>query len=181
MGEFMNIVKKIIVLYLLLLQSFVYTQVGIASVNIPVSVSITNSLSINRVSGDLDFGEVLSTASSQTLTRDPELGVLFEVNGISRERITVDYSNNVVLDNHNWVSFNGSGIEDDLLFTPNVRHTGRRSTYTSSRNLRDGRRIRLRNNNGTGKLFIWVGGELEINPNQNAGEYEGTFNITVAY
>ncbi|MCW8849806.1 MAG: DUF4402 domain-containing protein, partial [Melioribacteraceae bacterium] len=64
---------------------------------------------------------------------------------------------------------------------PNVRHTGRRSTYTSSSILRDGRRIRLRNDNGTGKLFIWVGGDLEVKPNQKAGDYEGTFNITVAY
>ena len=175
------IVKNIIVLYLLFLQSLVYSQIGSTTFDIPISISITSSLSISRISGDLDFGEVLSTASTQTLSRDPEFGVLFEVRGLFRERITVDYSNNVVLDNHNWVSFNGSGIEDDLTFTPNVRHTGRRSTYLNPRNLSDGRRIRLRNDNGVGKLFIWVGGDLEVNPNQNAGEYEGTFNITVAY
>jgi spore coat protein U-like protein len=174
-------VKNIIVLYLLFLQTFIYSQGSNSTINIPISISISSSLSINKVSGDLDFGEVLSTATTQTLTKDPEFGVLFEVNGIARERITVDYSNSVVLDNHNWVSFNGSGVEDDLLFTPNVRHTGRRSTYVNSNNLRDGRRIRLRNDNGTGKLFIWVGGDLEVKPNQKAGDYEGTFNITVAY
>lgn len=170
-----------IVLFFLFVPSFIYSQIGSTTFDIPISISITSSLSISRISGDLDFGEVLSTASTQTLSRDPEFGVLFEVRGLFRERITVDYSNNVVLDNHNWVSFNGSGIEDDLTFTPNVRHTGRRSTYLNPRNLSDGRRIRLRNDNGVGKLFIWVGGDLEVNPNQNAGEYEGTFNITVAY
>ncbi len=154
--------KNIFVLYLLFLQSLVYSQVGTSTIDIPISISVTSSLSISRVSGDLDFGEVLSTSSTQTLTRDPEFGVLFEVNGIARERITVDYSNSVVLDNLNWVSSNGSGVEDDLLFTPNVRHTGRRSTYTFPIDLRDGRRIRLRNDNGTGKLFIWVGGDLEV-------------------
>lgn len=174
-------VNKIIVLYLLFLQSFVFSQVGSSTVNIPISISIVSSISISRVSGDLDFGEVLSTASTQTLTRDPELGVLFEVNGISSEKIIVDYSNSVVLDNHNWVSFIGSGEEDDLLFTPNIEHTGVNSSYTNPNKLKDGKKIKLINDNGIGKLFIWVGGDLEVNPNQKAGDYEGTFNITVAY
>jgi len=84
------------------------------------------------------------------------------------------------LDNSDWILTNGGQL-DDLSFASNVRHTRANSTYTNSRNLRNGRRIRLRNDSGVGKLFIWVGGDLEINPDQQPGEYEGVFNITVAY
>lgn len=150
------------------------------NISIPISLSISNGPIIKEVSGNLDFGDVYSLTSIQTLTRDPEFGVLFEVNGKARSRVSVNYSSTVPLDNSNWVSVN-SGATGSIVFTPNVMHTSRNPTYTNPRNLRNGRRIRLRNVNGIGKLFIWVGGDMEIKANQEIGDYEGIFNITVAY
>ena len=175
--------KKNIQVFLLILffHTLVYAQIFSTSLDFPISMNVQNSLTISKVKGELDFGEVLSTPISQSLTIDPEFGVLFEVIGISRERIMVDYTANVILNNYNWVSLNPLSEPDDLTFTPDVRQTGARSTYINSTNLRNGKRIRLSNDNGIGKLYIWVGGDLVINPNQKAGEYEGSFNITVTY
>jgi len=171
--------KTVSVLYMLIQISVLFAQSEFLLQN-TISVSLKKGLMITKVGGNLDYGDVLSTSSSQILTRDPEFGVNFEVNGITRQRISVDYSDNVVLDNSEWLSTNGGNL-DDIEFIPNVRHTRGNSTYTGDRNLRDGRTIRLRNVGGIGKLFFWVGGDLEINSNQEIGEYKGTFTITVAY
>lgn len=171
--------KKIIIVLCFLFISKIFSQSS-SNFTIPVLISVSNSLIINKVSGDMDFGEVLSTTGSQILTKSPEDGVLFEVTGISRAEISIDYSTNIVLDNSDWIT-NYGGENGDLTFIPNVRHTRKNPTYTNSRNLRDGRIIKLKNDSGIGKLFIWLGGELTVNPNQEAGDYKGTFNITVAY
>lgn len=172
--------NKYIIIYLLFFQSLIFSQLGSTSFDVPISISVNSGLIIKNIAGDLDFGEVLSMNSTQSLSRDPEYGAKFEVNGIPRERISVDYSNSVVLDNSSWLASN-SGNLDQISFIPNVRHTRRNENYINSRNLRNGRTIRLRNVNEVGKLYIWVGGDLEINPNQEIGEYVGTFNISVAY
>jgi uncharacterized protein DUF4402 len=116
----------------------------------------------------------------QTLTKSPEIGVLFEVNGITDDRVTVNYSTSVALNNSAWIS-NTGGISGDLIFTPDVKHTGENSNYVKPKNVRNGKKIILKNGSEVNKLFLWIGGSVEIQVDQPSGEYQGTFNLTVAY
>ncbi len=176
----MNLKVFRIVVLLFLMTNICLVAQSRSEANTNIKIDLRSGLVINQVNGNLDFGEVISTSSSRTLTINPEFGVLFEVNGEARRRITVNYSSNVLLDNSSWLNSN-NGNSDDITFTSNVRHTRGRNTYRFSRRLRNGRTIRLRRVDGIGKLFIWVGGKLEVKANQEVGDYEGTFNITVAY
>lgn len=165
------------VLFLLIFQIALVCQ---TSVNIPITVSVSAGPVMNKIRGDLDFGDVLSTSTLQTLNKTPDNGVLFEVNGTPRSRVAVNYSTTVSMNNNNWVIANG-GEFGNLSFVPEVMQTGASSTYTNPRNVKEGRRIRIRNDNGIGRLFLWIGGEIEVQPDQPNGDYEGIFNITVAY
>jgi spore coat protein U-like protein len=167
------------VLFLLIFHSENFCQNKFV-LNTPISISLTNGVVINRISGDLDFGEALTLGSMQTLTKSPDIGVLFEVNGITDNRVTINYSTSVVLNNSAWISNNG-GPSGDLIFTPDVKHTGENSNYVNPKNVRNGRKIKLKNGIEGNKLFLWVGGSVEIQVDQPRGEYQGTFNITVTY
>lgn len=169
-----------IVLYILIKDSLLMAQIDPAIFSLPVSLTVSKPLIINKKAGTLDFGVIFSTTNTQTLTKSPETGVLFEVKGIVRERIIVNYSNNIVLDNSEYVALNGGNISN-ITFRSNVQHTSSNSSYVNPKKLRDGGRIRLGNDNGIGKLYIWVGGDLEIQASQPIGDYKGSFNITVAY
>lgn len=161
-------------------QSMIFSQGNSSQSSINVSVSIVSGLAINTLKNNIDFGSVIQSNSDQYLSESPEFGAKFEVLGETRKRVIINYSSNVVLSNSNWVTSFG-GNTSTIEFTSSVQHTRRNQNYVNPRNLRNGRTIRLRNSNGVGKLYIWVGGDIHVLPNQEIGDYEGTFNITVAY
>jgi hypothetical protein len=171
--------KKIIVLYLLISNIKIFAQSNFTfSTNI--NITVTTGLSINKIGGDLDFGEIVYDGSKMTLSRSPDLGVEFEVTGDRRRLVTVSFPRRINLDNNDWVNTYG-GTNGTIRFTANMRNTGGSLSYSSSSMIRNGRSYRLSNDYPNGKLYLWLGGSLNINKNQSFGIYNGTYTITVAY
>jgi hypothetical protein len=171
--------KKIIVLYLLISTVKILAQSSFTfSTNI--NITISNGPAINKVNGDLDFGEIIFDGSRMTLSKSPDLGVEFEVTGFRMRQVTISFPNRINLDNYNWVN-NFGGIKETMRFTPIVNHTNGSISYIAPSNVRSGRSYRLSNDNPLGKLYLWLGGSLSVSKNQSYGSYNGTFTMTVAY
>ena len=145
-----------------------------------INISLVNGLSLKKIGGDIDFGDVIATDSRQWKTKKPNNGARFVVTGFPNRNVTIYYSRKVTLNNTQWVSDFG-GNNGTMKFIAHVRRTGNKSTYTNPRRVRSGRRYKLENSNGIGKLYLWVGGRIKIAANQPQGKYVGTFTITVAY
>lgn len=168
--------NHLIVLYILTNFTLLWGQTN-SSLQNEITIQLTKGLSIKTVNGNLDFGSVVSLSTSQTLSKNPQYGVKYEVNGTSRNKVSIDYSSNVVLSNYNFINQNG-GSQGNLTFIADVVETSGYSTFVSPKKIKSGRKIRL---SSEGKLYLWVGGEISISENQPIGNYEGTFSITIAY
>ncbi len=172
--------KKALALFAtILLFSFTTFAQNTASADATVSTKITKGLAIANIGGSLDFGTILMTGSAQNPSITTQSGANFEVTGHPNKDVTVDFSS-VDLDNNAWAS-PLSAPTGTITFTPTVEETGTSSTYSSPNIVTTGNTITLNNVNGTGTLYLWVGGALGIAANQPAGDYTGTFTVTVAY
>ncbi len=168
----------IILVFLIGFSSSIFAQSS-ASLDEPVLIQILKGLSMSKVGGDLDFGEYVLTSSNATATKTPDAGVNFEVTGFPGRAVTVTYAN-VLLSNSAWVSANG-GTNDNLTFVPNVESTLGNSTYSGASSVVSGGTVNLTNDGGIGKLYLWVGGAIDIDASTEQGDYTGTFTLTVAY
>ncbi len=171
--------KKLIVLLLLISSCKIFAQTVFNS-TVDINISLNNGIALNRIKGDLDFGEIIYSGSASTLTKTPDNGIEYEVTGFRRRNITVTYTRNVNLNNYDWVISNG-GTNGIIRFRTTARHTNGNLNYVNPVNLSNNARVRLSNDNPYGKLYIWIGGNLTINQNQPYGDYKGTFNLTVEY
>ena len=69
-----------------------------------------------------------------------------------------------------------------MTFHPTVEQTGGVNTYAiGAASVTSGGSVGLVNNSGTGYLYLWVGGTLDVAADQASGTYAGTFSVTVAY
>ncbi len=161
--------KLVIALSIFVFSSLVTTSYAqsSASDNVQVTANILAGLSIQHISGNLDFGNIVVTGSPQNPSKTPDNGAVFEVTGNNNTAVTVTF-NNVTLTN---------GATGSMTFTPSVEHTTV-NTYTSPTSVTSGNQITL---TATGKGWLWVGGSLAVAANQETGSYSGTFTISVAY
>lgn len=171
--------KYIFVLFLLISTLNIYSQ---ANVNISTNVGITlsNGIALNKIKGDLDFGNVLYTGSSLNLSKTANLGIEYEITGFRNRNVNISYSSSVNLTNAGWVNLYGGTI-GILRFTPKVTHTGGNINYVGAVNLSNNSRVKLTNTKPLGKLYIWIGGNIIGSANRPYGDYSGTFTLTVAY
>ena len=164
---------KIIIIVILSLVNFVVVysqQTGYISGN--ASANLIQPLSIEAKSGDLDFGNIIVTESNYSAKIEPKLGKLFVVTGHPGKNITVRF-NSVELTNYEWASkYNGK--LDRLTFIPKVE-------LKSTQQISDGTNIPLIKNGQKGELQIFVGGEINIKPKQEVGDYTGLFILSVTY
>ena len=152
-----------------------------ANSNAPVNVSLIKGLAISASAGDLQFEEVIVTPDPQTTAITNEDGQQFLITGHPNRQVTITYDQTVTLDNDVWVGING-GTESTLTFTTNTAdRTGSDPTYSNPAEIASGGTANLVNVTGTGTLYIWVGGEIQVPGNQAHGDYVGEFNIEVAY
>ena len=170
--------KLNVVILMLILGASLYAQ-NSASANANVTAQLKRGLAITNLDGDLNFGEIILDGSVQTPSIAPGSGVRFEVTGHPNKDVTVTFSG-VTLDNFAWVIANG-GTNGALDFTPSVEETGSSSTYSSPNPVTTGDVISLDNVTGTGYLYLWLGGSLDIAANQPYGDYTGVFTMNVAY
>jgi hypothetical protein len=171
--------NSVLILCLVIIIEINYAQNG-STISENINFTVVNGLSLKQIGGNIDFGEVIATDSKQWKTIKANNGARFVVTGFANRKVTINYTRRVTLNNSEWINKYG-GNNGTMRFISHVRRTGNKSTYTNPKRVRSGRRYRLENSNGIGKLYLWVGGRIRINANQPQGEYVGTFTITVAY
>lgn len=167
----------LILLFIIFFSSaIIYAQSGSASATVTANV-ITPITIITT--GSIDFGDIVVMPSPYEVSKSPGEGSRHEVQGNPNSSVTVSF-NSVTLDNYNWVLTHG-GTNGTLTFIPEVRHTGSDPNYTNPIIVTSGGVYTLMNVGGIGKLYLWVGGSINIQANQPVGYYTGTFTINVAY
>jgi hypothetical protein len=129
----------------------------------------------------LNFGEVIVSNNSQTKDITPENGQKFLAVGHPDRNVSFNYDNAVILSNEDWVNENGGTVSAISFNTSTAKQTGARSTYENAQDLTNGETVTLVNDNGDGKMFVWVGGQLGVDAQQPQGDYKGTLNISVTY
>ena len=144
-----------------------------------VSISLVKSLNFRTVQGNLNFGEIVQTSTSSNLSIIPGKGLLLEVNGSPGKNVFVNYSD-VTLNNENWTDDKG-GEKGLLTFSPKVEHTKANMNYSDATQISSGNAYPLEELNGDGLLYLWVGGEIDVEQSQPFGNYEGQFSVTVSY
>jgi len=160
------------------LSSSVFAQ-SFASLDEPVLIQIKKGLSISKLGGDLNFGEYVLSANNETINKSNEEGINFEVTGHPGRAVTINFAD-VTLSNNAWVSAN-SGTAGNLTFLPEVESTGANNAYSGASTVTTGGSVNLVNDAGLGKLYLWVGGNIEVTNSTNQGDYVGTFTLSVAY
>ena len=163
-------VKLNLILLILVFSTSLYAQIS-ASATAEVMAQLKRGLTLTNLDGDLDFGEIIVLPTPQTPAITPQNGVRFEATGHPNKDVTVTFSG-VTLNGEN-----GGTID----FTPNVEETGSSSTYSNANPVTSGDVLPLDNVTGTGYLYLWLGGSLDIAADQIEGDYTGTFTMTVAY
>ena len=174
--------KLLVILAMFALLANVSFGQSSASTTATVSVSIIKALTIQNAAGNLAFPEIIMNGTQQTESISNQNGVRFLVTGHPNRNVTVTYDATVTLDNNAWVTTYGGGDQGTITFTTNTAsQTGSSTTYTNPQDLTSGSTLPLVNVTGTGRLNIWVGGELTAASNQPQGDYVGTFDISVHY
>ncbi len=165
-------IKNHFLFYLLVL---IFSSVTIfaqssANASTTVKIQLKKGLTISNLNGDLDFGEVILTGNAQTETITPDAGVKFEVTGHPSKSVMVSYVADILTD----------GGSNTLTFNPDFKHTLADPTYTSPADVTSGNSYLLTPSGGVGKLFLWLGGSIEVT-NATEADYTGAFTVTVAY
>ncbi|MCP5062523.1 MAG: DUF4402 domain-containing protein [Ignavibacteriae bacterium] len=155
--------------FLIILTGSIFAQ-STASIDEPVSINIQQGLSMSKVAGDLEFGDYISTGSDGTVSKTPADGVNFEVLG-TPGAITVTFADATLND----------GGANNLTFVPNVEETGGSNTYVGANTVTTGGSVNLVDDAGEGKLYLWVGGNIDVLAATPIGAYTGTFTLSVAY
>lgn len=137
-----------------------------------VRISVVKALQINKLQGDLSFGDFVQTGVSAKMERTPDKGILFEVNGNPGRDVTLDFEN---------VSLGNGSENNSLNFIPHLSQTKSNSTYINPTEVHKGSSHKLENINGTGYLYLWVGGEIMVDKELSNGDYSGDFSVTVSY
>ncbi len=139
-----------------------------------IKVKLLKGLNITKIKGNLDFGEVILNGDGQKIIKQPDEGIEFVVSGHPNKEAIITYKPTLLTQSSN----HGS---NPLIFLPAVLQTGVNINFVSPSVVKSGSTILLNNQNGIGKTFIWVGGDIDIKPQSTEGNYEGIFTLTVAY
>lgn len=161
-----------ILLSFLLAFSCINSQTIFSSQNASAIAYLVVPLSITATQGDLDFGEIILSGVSTIQRMSPSSGKLFVVSGHPNRSVTFTF-NSVSMNNTSWVAFSGGSV-DNLEFIPDIE-------LNSGKKVRAGDSHILQLANGLGELDVWVGGSINISPNQASGDYIGRFTLNVTY
>lgn len=167
--------KKFKWIFFLLLCNFalsgaINAQNGTVSAN--VRIKLVKALEVQKVHGDLYFGELVLTGASAKVEKTPDQGVLFQISGQPGKNVTIDFGSPLLT---------AENSNKNLEFIPTVNHTGNNSQYVNPITVIKGTSYKLVNNQGTGSLYLWVGGEIDVDGTMPYGDYSGQFPVTVSY
>ena len=167
--------KKFKWIFFLLLSNFIVSGVIHAqnkTACADVHIKLVKALEVQKVQGDLAFGELVLNGASAKVERTPDKGVLFQISGQPGKNVTIDFDSPLLT-----ATNSGKNLE----FIPTVNHTGNNSQYVNPVTVVKGISYKLVNNHGTGSLYLWVGGEIDVDGNMPSGDYSGQFPVTVSY
>ena len=172
-------IGKVITFLLLscsLITSLALGQGRTASAN--VRVTIVKAIQISEIQGDLDFGELVLSGVSTTVERTPDQGILFAVNGSSGRNIVIDYQN-TLLKNINEIP--DKPLINSIQFIPRINTTYADQNYSNPESVSNGGSYQLKDKDGDGIIYLWVGGEMDIDSQLASGDYSGEFSVSVSY
>ena len=140
-----------------------------------VSISVSGS-------NTLAFGDIFASSSTQTKTITNQNGQQFLIQGNPGSNVIINYSSSVTLSNSLWALQYG-GTQGTIIYSVNTLpvQTLANSNYINPVTVNNGGSVVLTNSSGVGKLYLWVGGKITVNPNQPVGDYIGYININVSY
>ncbi|VAV99562.1 hypothetical protein MNBD_ALPHA04-2312 [hydrothermal vent metagenome] len=137
---------------------------------------VTVNRGVNIVkNSDLEFGDYIAGTARSHFRINPNTGALIQRNG---NAISVGGTQSVA----SFTAFGTPLLRVRLTVTDNrifIVRDGGTETMRVNRFRLDGRRNRFLN--AAGEVEYKIGGQLRINPNQAAGTYRGTFNVTIDY
>lgn len=145
-----------------------------------IRASLMNGLSLGNSTSSLNFRNTVNPSESYLSCVDPQSGIMLNVTGRADHKIFITF-NEVKLNITKLLSGSDVGIKS-FLFTPLVQHSGCSSTCSAPTEITSGSCLDLGvDRAGFGKLYLWVGGSLNIDESQHSGNYEGMFSINIAY
>ncbi len=145
-----------------------------ASSSALVNIKILKALSIGAVDNSIDFPDYAAAGDgggTTTVKPGTANGANFLVEGQENQAITVSYDAKVEL-RHSTIA------ASTLTFTPDVDYSLDNTNNSGDVVNNAVHSIKL---NGSGAVNLWVGGSIDILNSSDAGKYQGTFNISVAY
>jgi hypothetical protein len=152
----------------------VTSQTYSATLSIVVTATVISGLSLTAA-GSVNFGEILAGTTPASLNAQSNINApIISAAGARNNGITVTYSSTSTLND-------GSG--NTLTFTPSVYGSTSSTDQAGSTPVSSGSRVTLTGlRRGTGYYYFWLGGDLGTIPlNQPAGNYNGTFTLSVSY
>ncbi|GBD90364.1 hypothetical protein BMS3Abin04_01081 [bacterium BMS3Abin04] len=162
--------------------SFIFILYGLASAqssantSAGIRIKLIKSLNINAEQGNLDFGEIILPAQNKMLLKTPDKGLQLTVKGQPDKLVMFTFRKtrlNLLRENNR--------SNDALQFQPLVVRTNNNTKFLNPTPIINGQSYKLQNQKGEGRIYIWVGGKLELTENQSPGDYEGTFTLSVVY
>ncbi|MEX2401158.1 MAG: DUF4402 domain-containing protein [Rhodothermales bacterium] len=131
-----------------------------------ISADVIAALSLAK-SQDLSFGDVAQNTTSTIAVTDGGV-VKFTITGEPSKNITFTLTVPANLTD---------GSANTLPFTDDIQYNTADDAGTAS-NLNDGATIAI---NGTGNLYVYLGGEVTAGGAQVTGSYTGTYTVKVDY
>lgn len=153
------------------------------SVTANASLLVLKGVSIS-VSGSntLAFGDIFASNSTQTKTITNQNGQKFLIQGNPGSNVIINYSSSVTINNSLWaLQYGGTQGTINFSVNPLPVQTLANSNYINPITVNNGGSVVLTNSSGVGKLYLWIGGQITVNPNQPIGDYIGYININVSY
>ncbi len=145
-----------------------------ASSSALVNIKILKALSIGAVDNSIDFPDYAAAGDGGGTTfvkPGTESAANFIVEGQENQAITVSYDATVTLTHATIAASTLSFTPDVDYSTDNVNNSG--DVVNNA--------LHAVNLNGSGEVNLWVGGSIKVLNSSDAGSYQGTFNISVAY
>lgn len=163
---------KKIILIIILSYSLINAQSVSRNSSSGAFANLIVPLSIWASYGSLDFGEIILTKTQFQKSISPLSGQLFVISGHPGRGVYINFSN-ITISNTSIYSA-PLGTVTTIPFAPQV-------VQENGSPVKNGQMIPLFNKGNIGELKLWVGGTIQIEPNQSSGLYSGLFTITVSY
>lgn len=135
-----------------------------------INATLIKGLSTQMIKPNLDFGETILENNNIGVNKDPETGINIKISGEPNRSVILNYLPTLL-----------TCERGDINFIPDVRHTYADPFYSDPVVVNSGNGLLLKNINNEGVVFLWIGGGINIKKDQPAGEYSGSFLITVSY